>query len=209
MTPKDLNIRADLEIIAELVEENSSVLDLGCGEGDLLWKLIHEKAVQGHGVEIYDKYICSCVEKGVPVIHANLDEGLDDYPDQSFDYVILSRTLQVVRKPHLILKEMLRVGKKGIVSFPNFGYWRVRSQLFFKGKMPVTKTLPYTWYDTPNIHLLTIKDFYQFCQQEGIRILAQINLTRNKKTYFFPRISSNCFTELGIFLIENNISGSE
>jgi len=134
------HLRLDLELIANLVTENSSVLDLGCGSGDLLLKLMREKNVQGHGVEISEKSIYACIGKGVSIIHANLDEGLSDYPDHSFDYAILSRTLQVVHRPHLILKELIRVGRTCIVSFPNFGFWKVRGQLFFRGRMPVKGT---------------------------------------------------------------------
>jgi methionine biosynthesis protein MetW len=204
MTPAQLeHVRLDLELIVDLITENSTVLDLGCGTGELLHKLIHEKNVQGHGVEIYDKYIYACVDKGVPVIHADLDEGLDDYPDESFDYVILSRTLQVIKKPHIILKEMLRVGKTGIVSVPNFGFWNVRAQLFFKGKMPITNILPYEWYDTPNIHLTTIKDFKEFCMKENIMIKKQIYLERDRIGRWLTNLLPNFFSELTIFVIQN------
>jgi len=205
MTPqKLLHIRLDLELISNLVAENSTVLDLGCGTGDLLFKLLKDKNVQGHGVEIFDQYIYASVDKGVPVVHADLDEGLYDYPDKSFDYVILSRTLQVVRKPHQILKEMLRVGKIGVVSLPNFGFWKVRSQLFFKGKMPVTKILPYQWYDTPNIHLVTIKDFKIFCKKENIKIKKQTYLVKDRKGKWLANLFPNLFAELAIFVIQNN-----
>lgn len=205
MTPQKLrHIRLDLELISDLVAENSTVLDLGCGAGDLLYKLLKEKNVQGHGVEIFHQYIYASVDKGVPVVHADLDEGLDDYPDKSFDYVILSRTLQVVRKPHQILKEMLRVGKIGIVSLPNFGFWRVRSQLFFKGKMPVTKILPYQWYDTPNIHLVTIKDFKIFCEKQNIKIKKQIYLGMDREGNWLANFFPNLFVESAIFVIQNN-----
>jgi methionine biosynthesis protein MetW len=194
-------IRLDFEIIAGLIAPESRVLDLGCGEGELLAKLIGEKRCQGHGIEIEDRNICTCVEKGVPVIHADLDDGLHDYPDDSFDYIVLSRTLQVVTRPDFILREMLRVGKECIVSFPNFSALRVRSQLFFQGHMPVTRNLPYQWYDTPNIHLLTIQDFKTFCEKEKIEILKQINLGSERKRGFLPDLFPNQFSHLSIFKI--------
>ncbi len=200
---KSEHIRPDLELIAGLVKDKSTVLDLGCGEGELLHKLIQEKDVQGHGVEFSDKYIYSCVNKDVPVIHADLNEGLDDYPDNSFDYVILSRTLQVVKRPDIVLKEMLRVGEKCIISLPNFGFWKIRSQLLLKGKMPVTKTLPYHWYDTPNIHLSTIKDFKQFCQNKNIKIINQIYINNDRSNKWLANLLPNCFANLAIFTIQN------
>jgi methionine biosynthesis protein MetW len=200
---KYTRIRFDLEIIADMIDNNSTVLDLGCGPGDLLNKLIHEKKCIGHGVEIYEEYILQCVEKGVPVISSDLDEGLGDYGDKSFDFIILSRTLQVVHRPHLILNEMLRVGRVGIVSFPNFGYWRVRSQLFFRGRMPVTKDLPYQWFDTPNIHLLTIKDFKKLCRDNHIQILTQINLGKASKGGVLAHYFPNLFARQAIFKVQN------
>jgi len=195
-----IRLRIDLQIIAHLVPDHSRVLDLGCGDGDLLDKLIHEKQVDGHGVELYHEHIYQCIAKGVPVIHANLDEGLSDYPDRSFDYVILSRTLQEVHKPLVILREMVRVGKTGILSFPNFGYWRTRFQLFIRGRMPVTRVLPYQWYDTPNIHLPTLKDFIKLLNQEGIALEDQILLTRGHQR-LFSSLWPNGLAELVILVI--------
>jgi methionine biosynthesis protein MetW len=200
MTPKH-PIRVDLQIIADLVPDHSRTLDLGCGDGDLLDKLIHEKQVDGQGLELYNEHIYECIAKGVPVVHGNLDEGLSDYPDRSFDYVILSRTLQEAHKPVVILREMVRVGKIGILSFPNFGYWRTRFQLFFQGRMPVTKTLPYEWYDTPNIHLPTVRDFKKLLEQEGIRIVKEIHLTRGKRRRL-SSLWSNGLAELVIFVLK-------
>jgi methionine biosynthesis protein MetW len=193
--------RIDLQIIADLIPPQCRVLDLGCGDGDLLDQLIHKKKVDGHGVELHHDHIYECVAKGVPVIHANLDEGLNDYPDHSFDYVVLSRTLQEVHKPLIILKEMVRVGRIGILSFPNFGYWRTRCQLFFKGRMPVTRTLPHQWYDTPNIHLPTVDDFQLLCKQQGITIVRQINIS-GAATRPFIAWWSNWFAELVIFVVK-------
>jgi methionine biosynthesis protein MetW len=162
--------RIDLAVVAGLVSPGARVLDLGCGDGTLLKLLVDEKGVFARGVEISDEGVLQCVSRGLAVDHADLDQGLGDYPDDSFDYVILSQTLQTVRKPDLVLKEMLRVGRTGIVSFPNFGYWRVRAALLLTGRMPKTDYLPYEWYDTPNIHLLTVKDFRVHCAEQGIRI---------------------------------------
>lgn len=196
--------RLDLKYIVELIADNSRVLDLGCGSGELLCKLAQEKNIRGHGVEIDVENICACVEKGVPVIHADMDEGLGEYPDKSFDYVILSQTLQAVKKPHIILQDMLRVGQTGIVSLLNFGYWKVRSQLFVQGIMPRTKTLPYQWYDTPNIHLTTIKDFMNLCTEGSIIIKQQINLGQVRKGGLLCTLFPNLFTSLAIFVIQKN-----
>ncbi len=194
-------LRIDQQRIIDLIRPHSRVLDLGCGNGKLLYKLMQEKEVQGHGIEINVGSIIECIEKGVPVIQMNLDEGLGDYPDHSFDYVILSHTLQVVKKPHLILREMLRVGRAGIVSVPNFGYWKVRLQLLLGGKMPVTKTLPFEWYDTPNIHLLTIRDFRDFCRKEDIDITNQVNLGVNRGKIRIGNVLPNSFAESVVFTL--------
>lgn len=203
MTPKRAEYRRpDLQIIVDLVEPGSSVLDLGCGRGELLQRLVKEKNVQGHGVEIFDQYVFECIEKGVPVIHSDLDEGLGDYHDNSFDYIVLSQTLQQVKQPHVVLKEMLRVGKIGIVGLLNFGYWRVRRYLAFRGAMPKSKALPFEWYDTPNIHLSTIKDFQRLCHEAGYRIVKQVNVVNKKRGQFLPNILPNSFAELAVFVIK-------
>ncbi|MBF0158122.1 MAG: methionine biosynthesis protein MetW [Magnetococcales bacterium] len=170
------DLRVDLEIIANLVAENARVLDLGCGDGALLDYLIHTKKVRGFGVEISHEGVHACISRGVPVYHGDIDQGLLDHLDDSFDYVILSHTLQTIQKPRFVLQEMLRVGKKVIVSFPNFGHWRVRMQLVLHGRMPMTHHLPYHWYDTPNIHPCTVADFLTLCQELPVQVLEQIPL---------------------------------
>ncbi len=202
MTPHKAYTRPDLEIIASLVPKDSRVLDLGCGNGDLLYKLVHEKNVRGHGIEIMDNYVFECIAKGVPVIQQDLDESLTEYPDNSFDFIILSQTIQQVKRPDLTLKKMLRIGETGIVSLLNFGYWRVRHYLFFKGEMPKTKALPYEWYNTPNIHLSTIRDFQNFCRQNNMVIIKQINLVNRKQGRFFANLAPNYFADLAIFVVQ-------
>jgi len=193
---------ADHNLIVNLIEEGSRVLDLGCGKGKLLKLLIEKKDVKGLGVDIDQGNIIDCVEKGLSVFQSDLDEGLIDHPNQSYDYVILNRTIQVVLKPHLLIKEMLRVGKKAIVGFPNFGNLRLLSYLFFHGKMPKSKLLPFEWYDTPNIHLLTINDFQYFCKAQKIYIHKQLFVRNNKvvRGSFFP----NYFIDEAIFVISAN-----
>jgi methionine biosynthesis protein MetW len=189
--------RVDLEAIASLVEPGSRVLDLGCGDGSLLKLLIDRKQVIGSGVEISDEGVQECVNKGLFVYHGDLDEGLSDYPDNSFDYIILSQTLQAVHKPDLVIREMFRVGRLGIVSFPNFGYWRVRWQLLRTGRMPLNDYLPYEWYNTPNIHLLTVKDFHAFCSVHDLTIERALYLTDGRPIELRP----NLLAKLAIFLI--------
>lgn len=168
-----LRLRPDLLKIYEIIRPGSRVLDLGAGSGDLLKALERHKGATVRGVEISEEGIMECIAKGIPIYQSNLDEGLADYGEQSFDYVILSQTLQQVHKPKLILQEVVRVGRSGIVSIPNFGHWFVRFQLLFRGTMPKTTYIPYAWYETPNIHLLSIRDFRELCAGVGIRILNE------------------------------------
>ena len=163
-------IRADRDSITKLIPENSVVLDLGCGDGSLLADLVEKKNVTGRGVDIDEQNIMRCVERGLSVCHADLDKGLGDYPDDFYDYVILNQTLQVIKNPDMIIREMLRVGKFGVVGFPNFGHWLVRMKFLAGGRMPKTSLLPFEWYDTPNIHSLTIDDFRDFCRSRNISI---------------------------------------
>jgi methionine biosynthesis protein MetW len=162
--------RGDHLVIAELVKPGSRVLDVGCGDGQLLSLLETTRGVDGRGVEISQKGVNQCVARGLSVIQGDADTDLVDYPDEAFDYVILSQTLQATYRPRYVLEQMLRIGRRAVVSLPNFGHWRVRAQLALTGRMPVTRKLPYSWYDTPNIHFCTIRDFVSLCDEVHARI---------------------------------------
>jgi len=185
--------------IVRIVEPESTVLDLGCGDGELLNRLITERKVQGRGVEIDEGMILQCIAKGISVFQGNLDEGLKDWGTKSYDYVILNETLQVIHSPILVLEEMLRVGKRAIVSFPNFGYYLTRLQLLGRGRMPVSRHLPYQWYNTPNIHLCTRNDFVALCSELGITIQTEIALRRDRR---LALPFSNLFATEVLFIIE-------
>ncbi|HVS27236.1 MAG TPA: methionine biosynthesis protein MetW [Burkholderiales bacterium] len=182
-----LKERADLAAIAAWIRPGSKVLDLGCGDGVLLRYLKQSRSVRGYGVEIDDANILACVRNGVNVIQNDLETGLSGFESNSFDYVILSQTLQAMRHTESIVKEILRVGREGIVTFPNFGYWRARWQVS-RGRMPVSKNLPYQWYDTPNVHLCTIDDFEAFCAKHGVRILERVVMTNDSIVTLFPNL---------------------
>ena len=175
MSPAAL-LRSDLRLIAQMVPHGARVLDLGCGDGSLLAHLRDHRGCEVRGVELNHPEIAAAIARGISVVEADLDQGLEGYPDASFDLVILSQTLQVVRRPDLVLREMLRVGKHSIVSFPNFAYWRLRGYLFAKGRMPMSRAIPFSWYDTPNIHHTTIKDFRDFVDACGGEIEREIPL---------------------------------
>lgn len=194
-------LKPNYVIVSQLIEENSSVLDLGCGDGTLLENLVKTKNVNGLGIEIDQNSVVKSLEKGLQVIQGNIDDGLKDFEDNQWDYVILNQTLQSTQKPDFVIDEMLRIGRKIIVSFPNFAYWPVRFYLFFNGKMPKSDFLPFEWYNTPNIHLLTINDFFEFCKKRDIKIEKAIYCTNGKKRKNIFRAISNFFSEEAIFLI--------
>ena len=199
------NKRIDLELITSLVDKKMRVLDVGCGNGELLQSLKTKNDVIGQGLELKQERVNQCVEKGLSAIQGDADKDLSLYPDQSFDCVILSQTIQATGDPKLILKELIRIGKKAIVSIPNFGYWRVRLSLGINGRMPRTKKLIYNWYDTPNIHLCTILDFINLCNELNIQIEKTITLSSNNNKSFngLPNKLSNLFSEEAIFLIKS------
>lgn len=177
-------MRPDLEIIAEVIKPGARVLDLGCGEGELLAYLQTSKQVNGYGLEIDPDNITTCLHNGVNVIEQDLDEGLDNFPDDSFDLVVMTETLQAVQNPDRMLDDMLRIGGECIVTFPNFGYWKNRLQVV-TGHMPVSDNLPYQWFDTPNVHLCTIADFDGFCRERGVRVLERKVLTGGRPVGFW------------------------
>jgi methionine biosynthesis protein MetW len=179
--------RADFAAIAQWVKLDARVLDLGCGDGSLFKYLKRERDISGYGVEIDDANVLACVQNGVNVVQRNLERGLREFDDQSFDYVILSQTLQAMRSGDRIIREMLRVGGQGIVTFPNFGYWRNRLHVL-RGRMPVSESLPYQWFDTPNIHLCTLDDFERFCDERRIRILERKVLTDGQSVSLMPNL---------------------
>ena len=194
-------LRADLNIIAQWIQPGSKVLDLGCGDGTLLAYLRNQRNVLGYGLEINPYNIEVCVEKDINVIQADLNDGLTDYfTDNSFDYVIMSQTLQATQQPDLLIEEMLRVGREGIVTFPNMAHWSARYQLAFKGIMPVTKNLPNQWYNTPNVHLCTLNDFEVLCRKHHIRILQRTVVDHShRQGSFLMKLFPNLLGEIAIY----------
>jgi len=190
-------IRLDYRVIYEMITSGSKVLDLGCGAGELLYLLVKEKDVHGQGIEINEQSIYKCVAKGLSVFHGDIDSGLAEYRDKSFDYVILNQSLQEVRHVEAVLSDALRVGKKVIVGFPNFAHYTARVQLFLRGRAPVTPSLPYNWYESPNLHFLSIYDFHDYCRKKAIKIEKGVYIGQKKRMCVFP----NVFGSTGIFLI--------
>ena len=200
-----VNNRTDLELITSLVDKEARILDVGCGNGELLKSLKNKKNVKGQGLELKQERVNKCVAKGLSAIQGNADSDLSLYPDQSFDCVILSQTIQATNNPKNILIELIRIGKKAIISIPNFGYWKVRIGFATQGKMPITEKLSNNWYDTPNIHLCSILDFVDLCRELNIKIEKTIVLNSNNIKSFngAPNSWSNFFGEEAIFLIKN------
>ena len=191
------NIRLDHNIIVDLIDAKSKVLDLGCGDGTLLSLLIEKKICKVTGLELDERAVFECLKKGLTVSQADFDSGIKDFSDQRFDYVILNESLQQVLRPKEVILEALRVGKKVIIGIPNFCHIQSRMQIFFGGKVPVTKNLPYEWYDTPNLRFLALKDFRKFCQDNQIHILKEIGLTHQGIVTFRP----NLFANVGVYLL--------
>ena len=196
-------MKKEFKVIADLLPNNVRVLDVGCGDGSLMNHLIKEKNIEARGLELKKENVTKCIYKGLPVIEGNAETELHQFPNQSFDFVILSQTLQAFYNPEKVLKDLLKIGKSVIISIPNFGYWKVRTSLLFFGKMPVTKTLPNSWYNTPNLHMCTIKDFFHFCLEKNIKIKKAVGVNKDNTSEIKKNNLEikNFFSKLGIFLI--------
>ena len=197
-----MRIRQDLELITSWVEKNSSVLDLGCGDGSLLKMLKEQKNVSGYGIDYDISQIKVSLDNKINVMQLDLNDGLKNFKNDTFDYVILAQSLQEIKNPEKLLKEMLRIGKEVIVSFPNMGHWNSRFQLFIRGRMPVTRELPFTWHDTPNIHLCTICDFENFCEENNFKVSRSSITSRSNLDNFMIKILPNLFGQVALFRIQ-------
>ncbi|MDC0450265.1 methionine biosynthesis protein MetW [Pelagibacteraceae bacterium] len=196
-------MKNEFKIIANLLPAQSRVLDVGCGDGTLIKALIKEKNIDARGIELGESNVKECISRGLSVIQGNAETELSQFPDKAFDFVILSQTLQAFYQPENVLEQLLRIGHRVIISIPNFGYWQIRAKLLLTGKMPITKSLPYFWYNTPNLHMCSIKDFYQFCEKKKIKIdkIIGINGEKTSSIYRINLEMKNLLSEVGIFLV--------
>ncbi|MGK0442605.1 MAG: methionine biosynthesis protein MetW [Pseudohongiellaceae bacterium] len=195
-------MRLDLQLIPQWIKQHANVLDLGCGDGKLLTALSQQKKIYGLGVEIDSDHISQCVAQGVNVVEQDLNKGLANFKTDSFDTVVMTQALQTLRNPHLVLEEMLRIGKECIVTFPNFGHWRCRFHLGMLGHMPVSKFMPFTWYNTPNIHFCTIKDFDSLCREKNIKVKHRVVVSSSEDTdTFLTKLDPNLFGQTAVYHI--------
>lgn len=196
-------LRADLQIISGWIAPGSRVLDLGCGDGALLAHLAAQSGVTGYGLDIHPENVIACVAASVNVLQTNLDDGIDQFADHSFDYVVMSSAIQEVRQPDMLIEQMLRIGKQGIVTFPNMGHWRPRMSLGLHGLMPTSKALPNAWYTTPNIHLCTVRDFEQLCRDNDVRITRRQMVNHAHRSHPVMRLAPNLLGEIALYELRN------